>query len=99
LDRLREDFARGGHVAILRPSDESKVTGIGMRYHRALAYSWIGEPANALQELERGVEERTFGILEALADPEFAPLHRDPRFRALRTRVNLPAGDTQVSRR
>jgi tetratricopeptide (TPR) repeat protein len=90
LARLRSAYAAGGPGAVLRPPPESRVAGAGMRYDRALAYSWLGEPERALHELQKGVEERGFGLLEALADPEFSRL-RGPRFEGLRARLLGPA--------
>ena len=43
----------------------------------------------ALDWLEKGFQERSFYLIWIHADPIYAPLHGEPRFRALISRLGL----------
>jgi len=53
-------------------------------------YSSAGQVSQALDWLERGFEERSRQMPWVSVDPVYDPLHDDPRFQALRRRMNLP---------
>jgi DNA-binding winged helix-turn-helix (wHTH) protein/Tfp pilus assembly protein PilF len=60
-------------------------------YNRAVWHVWSGAaPGTVLDALEEAERNRPFNLIYVAADPVFAPLHREPRFRALLQRLKLP---------
>jgi TolB-like protein len=58
-------------------------------WHLAMVSMALGEPQKALDWLERGFEERGFGMILIDVEPAFDGLRREPRFGALLKRMNL----------
>jgi serine/threonine-protein kinase len=56
----------------------------------AALYLTLGRKEEALAWLERGYQRHDFAIANITSEPWFDPLRDDPRFRALRARLNLP---------
>jgi serine/threonine protein kinase/tetratricopeptide (TPR) repeat protein len=54
-----------------------------------LIYVGLGDPANALEFLEKAADEHSI-FLNIGVDPRFDPLRSEPRFDALLRRLNLP---------
>ncbi len=59
-------------------------------YQIAAAYVGLGETDSALGWLELGYAERDPWLIFVNADPQFVPLHSDPRFQAILRRMNFP---------
>jgi tetratricopeptide (TPR) repeat protein len=53
-------------------------------------YAYADEKDNAVRALEEMVAHHDPDALQMAVGPEYSDLHRDPRFRALLTRLNLP---------
>jgi eukaryotic-like serine/threonine-protein kinase len=56
----------------------------------AQIHAALGETEAAFAELERGVAERTFGLVAIRFNPVFRAMHRDPRWAALMRKLNFP---------
>jgi hypothetical protein len=56
----------------------------------ATLYSRLGETDEALAALERSYEAREPALVYLKRNPDFDPLHGDPRFEALVRRVGFP---------
>jgi hypothetical protein len=61
----------------------------------AALYSIAGENAQALDWLEKGLEERSPHMPYVDAYLEFAPLRSDPRFQDLLRKMNLPVDEKE----
>jgi TolB-like protein/Tfp pilus assembly protein PilF len=59
-------------------------------YNFAEVYIGLGDKEQALKSLEKAYEDRSMMLNFLKADPRFASLHGDPRFRDLLRRVGLP---------
>jgi hypothetical protein len=59
------------------------------RYDIVMFYTYAGERDRAFEWIEKGIEARD-PSLPYLGEPDFEPLHGDPRFRAVMRRLNLP---------
>jgi DNA-binding winged helix-turn-helix (wHTH) protein/tetratricopeptide (TPR) repeat protein len=57
---------------------------------RAAVLGALGDNAAALARIEEGAQKRDAQVVFLGADPLFAPLRADPRFRALQSRIGLP---------
>jgi serine/threonine-protein kinase len=55
---------------------------VNVQFKAAIVYQLAGQRERAIQALERAVQGG-YSVAEVRASPEFRPLHRDPRFRAL----------------
>jgi TolB-like protein/DNA-binding winged helix-turn-helix (wHTH) protein/tetratricopeptide (TPR) repeat protein len=62
----------------------------GHPYSVAMVYASRGQADDAFQWLERARQVRDFEIVWIKTEPEFEPLHADPRFAALLTQLALP---------
>ena len=62
------------------------------RYSRAVWFMWIGEPENALAELEAAVRSKPYHLVYVAVDPAFAPLRHTARFRDVVKMVGLRPG-------
>jgi TolB-like protein len=59
--------------------------------HIGIAYSWMGDSDKAFEWLNRAVDAHDLLLGDGfLSWPELGPLHTDPRWKALRRRLNLP---------
>jgi serine/threonine-protein kinase len=84
-------------VAGRRPDAERILASLNERsrreyvpaYSRAFIYVGLGDKEQALTWLERGYENRDWGLRELKVDPALDPLRSEPRFKALLRRVNL----------
>jgi serine/threonine-protein kinase len=63
-------------------------------YDIALEYAAIGEPAAAMEWLERSFERREVDMIGLRADPRLDAVRDLPAFGALVKRVGFPAGGT-----
>ncbi len=61
----------------------------------ASLYSLAAENDQALEWLEKGLEERSPLMPYIDASPEFAPLREEPRFQALLRKMNLPLDEIE----
>jgi tetratricopeptide (TPR) repeat protein len=59
------------------------------RYNRALWSMWAGDRESALAELEAGVKSRPYQMIYTAAEPAFAPLRGNERFRAVVRGIGL----------
>ncbi len=59
------------------------------RYDRAIWRMFLGEREQALDELERALETKSFQMIYLALDPIFEPLHGTPRFESLLARMGL----------
>jgi len=55
----------------------------------AVVHSGLGMKSQALDDLERGVDEHSPNAIYLGLDPAFEPLHDEPRFQALMRRIHL----------
>jgi TolB-like protein/DNA-binding SARP family transcriptional activator/Flp pilus assembly protein TadD len=76
--RLLAELERGAARAYVSPVEHARVL-VG-----------LGEPARALDLLERAYDTGASTLVLLGVDPTFAPLRSRPRFRALLTRLDLP---------
>ncbi|HJR34983.1 MAG TPA: protein kinase [Gemmatimonadales bacterium] len=56
----------------------------------AQIHAALGETEAAFAELERGVTERTFGLVAVRFNPVFRTMRQDPRWAALMRKLNFP---------
>jgi hypothetical protein len=56
----------------------------------ALLHLGMGQTAETLAWLEKGLEEHSFWMTWLMVDPIFDPLRQDPRFKDLLKRLNFP---------
>ncbi len=94
LGHLGNLYARMGKVAEARailPKLEQRVTKDGLgRYEIALIYAGLGDKDQAFAWLEQSVAAHDKGMTYLKIDPCLDPLRKDPRFRHLIQRVELP---------
>jgi hypothetical protein len=53
-------------------------------------YAGLGDTQHAIEWLEKGVDERSAGIVWIKQDPRFDPLRHDSRFRDIVRRLRFP---------
>jgi hypothetical protein len=59
-----------------------------------MVHAGLGDTADALDWLERGLDERDVRMVFLRVDPIWSVLHREPRFVAALRRMNLaPSGE------
>ena len=58
-------------------------------YDLALVYTGLGDKDQAIEQLNRAVEQRSGWYLNLKVEPQFDPLRSDPRFTELITRLHL----------
>jgi DNA-binding winged helix-turn-helix (wHTH) protein/Tfp pilus assembly protein PilF len=76
-------------VEVLLAGNSSKPALDHQRYERGTWKMWIGDRPGALDELEHVFDFRPFDAIYVGVDPMFAPLHGEPRFRELLSRMGL----------
>jgi len=59
-------------------------------YDLAVVYAGLGEKDQALEWLQKAIEERSGGLLVLKVEPVFDSLHSDPRFADLLRRMGIP---------
>lgn len=84
---MRGDRA-AAQAAIGELADRSKDTFV-TSYARAAIHAALGEPATALDWLERALDERSYWLIYLDVDPALDSLRQEPRFAALRARAGL----------
>jgi len=93
LAQLGQARALAGDVAgareILLRLNERARTAYVSPYHFAFVHTGLGEQDVALDLLERAFEQRAGAIYGIKGSFLFAPLHDNPRFKALLARMNL----------
>jgi len=93
-DALTKGYAESGYAAALRRATEVALgTHRGepaVAYEAAWNYAMAGDRALALDWLERSYAEGNPGLPYIGVDPNFDPLHAEPRFQALLRKMNLP---------
>jgi TolB-like protein/Flp pilus assembly protein TadD len=67
------------------------------RQNIALIYNALDEPAEALNWLERAVEQRDFKLVFLKVEPKWKNLRGEPRFAALLRRINLSPASPPTS--
>jgi hypothetical protein len=82
---------RGFHglVETLLAETSAKPTLDQLRYERATWRMWIGDREGALSELESVFDFRPFQCTYLAVDPMFEPLHGEPRFREVLSRIGV----------
>ncbi|MCU0649072.1 MAG: hypothetical protein MUF00_13815, partial [Gemmatimonadaceae bacterium] len=86
LSQARADFARGGLRAYwhgVAQRTEARGVPVTEPVHVAWMWSRAGNPARAIEWLERAYRDRDFGLVFLNVVPEFAGLRRDPRVRRM----------------
>ena len=78
-----------------RPEADSALANLIDKYARfpyriAMVYASRGRADDAFKWLERAFQGRDFDIMWIKTEPEFEPLHADPRYAALLRRMALP---------
>lgn len=86
FSQMRELFEKGGINAYMRSRASGSPTAY---YEKAMEFSFTGDNARALDNLEKALENRTFMLAFVKADPVFEPLRAEPRFRSILARMNL----------
>jgi hypothetical protein len=56
----------------------------------ALAYTGLGETSRALEYFNRAIDVKDIFLPEDFFDPQLDPLRRDPRFRKIEERMQVP---------
>lgn len=95
LGELARNYALTGDMASARRALAELTTLAGSRYVEADLFARVqeglGDRAAALDWLERGFDERAVKMVLLGVDPQYDRLRGEPRFRALLTRMDLPA--------
>ena len=58
-------------------------------YHMATIYIGLNKKEDALEWLEKAVEERSTSLVLIMVDPIFDSLHADPRFKEILRKIGL----------
>ena len=59
-------------------------------YELARVFAFAGDTGKTLDWLERAAANRDSSLVYSAAEPVFAPVWSDPRYAALREKMNLP---------
>ena len=59
-------------------------------YGIAEVYTALGDKDNAFKWLEKAYEKKHMPLIWLKADPEWDPLHSDPRFKELTDKIGIP---------
>jgi len=81
---VRNDFQR------VKESEKKKTRYVSP-YYLAQFHVELGDNEAAIDELERGIEERDTAMIHVKEDPRFDPLRSNPRFTAIVQKMNFPA--------
>ncbi len=88
---LGHAYAIAGRTAearqILKKANERSLKAYFPAYDIAIIYVGLGEKDQALDWLEKAVQERSPWLIHLSVDPRFDPLRSDPRFTALVRRI------------
>jgi len=98
-EALTQGYAQSGYRGAMRRAADLLASRARKTYvlsfDIAALYSIAGENAQALDWLEKGLEERSPHMPYVDAYVEFAPLHDDPRFQDLLRKMNLPVDEKE----
>jgi TolB-like protein len=97
LDALEHGYGAGGYpgamTAVAEVLEERSVETWVAAVDIAKLYAHAGQRNRTLDWLERSAEVPETGLVYVMADPVYKGLRGDPRFEAIRTRMNLrPSG-------
>jgi TolB-like protein/DNA-binding winged helix-turn-helix (wHTH) protein/Tfp pilus assembly protein PilF len=92
LGRLYAVMGRKAEALAIARQIEEEGTAGGETFALAVIYTGLGDYDRAITHVERGVATRSM-LPFTLVDPMLDPLQALPRFKALLTKVNLPADD------
>ena len=90
---MAETYAASGnraetYKALMHLKEQSKHRYVDP-YDLARIYIGLGEKDLAFEELEKGYEDRSFGMVHLKVDPLLDPIRSDSRFKNLLARVGL----------
>jgi hypothetical protein len=95
-EALTQGYAQSDYRNAVRSAADllaSRAPKISVNYgHISSLYAIAGENAQALDWLEKGLEERSPHMPYIDSYVELAPLRSDPRFQELLRKMNLPMG-------
>ena len=80
---------RAGAAKILKDMQERSKREYAPPFGFALAYTGLGDRAQAIAWLDRGIDEHDGLMPENFFDPLFEPLRKDPRFTEVERRMGL----------
>jgi tetratricopeptide (TPR) repeat protein len=83
----RTKDARGVVEELLRRSSRGYVSA----YYIAMVYAGLGMRDQALDYLDKAIDERQPFLVLLAVDPPFLPFHDHPRFQAVLRRIGIPA--------
>lgn len=66
--------------------------GDSAHYQYGEVYAQLGSADQAIAELESALSKRDPGMARIRVDPFLDPIRRDPRFKAIESKLNFPAG-------
>jgi len=84
------DAMAGDETGARRVLDEYLAAGKTADYDVALVYAALGEPARALDRLERAYAAHDTALVNLRNDPRLDPLRSQPRFQALERKMRFP---------
>jgi TolB-like protein len=81
-----------GHAAESQRALEGLIKNYahGLGYQIAQVYAWRGEPGKAFEWLERAYRQHDGGMTYLTYDHFFSGLRKDPRYKALASKLHLP---------
>lgn len=77
-------------IAIVKDFLQRSGTGLISEFNLAAVYAALGEKEKALDQLEKGYEQRDVWMKELKAWPWFDSLRNEPRYQVLMQRMNFP---------
>lgn len=90
IDELRRAWGKGGYKAVLK-AQLAASEHRDIPHERARWFTTIGDVDAAFRSLDEAIQRRDIWSPFLEVFPEFAPLRGDPRWKAMRVRVGLPA--------
>lgn len=87
----------GGLRKLLDITDDWK-TRTEQVWRRAQWCVLLGDMEGALDELERGYQQRNFNLIYVAVDPVYDPIRANPRFRQLLSNMGLPSENVVASK-
>jgi TolB-like protein/Tfp pilus assembly protein PilF len=99
LGRLGNAYARAGDTqrarAVLNELMSLSLKKYIAPFGAAMIYTGLGENGLALEWLEKSYQERSPWLIWIGADPVFLPLHKEPGFQQILSKMHLPAYEPQ----
>ena len=97
IARLNQAFAEGGLSAVYKWLLDNKETADVGQYTPPISWARYavasGQEKLALDYLEQALEKHQAHSNCTVADPRYAPLHDDPRFKTLMGKFSFPLGN------